>query len=76
MEKGRILTNSASSTLPTERKPMGFSTKAIHAGIEADPTTGSLMTPIHLTSTFLQEELGKDKGYVYSRVANPTRTVL
>jgi cystathionine beta-lyase/cystathionine gamma-synthase len=55
---------------------MGFSTKAIHAGIEADPTTGSLMTPIHLTSTFLQEELGKDKGYVYSRVANPTRTVL
>lgn len=55
---------------------MGFSTKAIHAGIEADPTTGSLMTPIHLTSTYLQEELGKNKGYVYSRVANPTRTVL
>ena len=55
---------------------MGFSTKAIHAGIEADPTTGSLMTPIHLTSTYLQEELGKNKGYDYSRVANPTRTVL
>jgi cystathionine beta-lyase/cystathionine gamma-synthase len=55
---------------------MGFSTKAVHAGIEADPTTGSLMTPIHLTSTYLQSELGKDKGYVYSRVANPTRTVL
>ncbi len=55
---------------------MGFSTKAIHAGIEADPTTGSLMTPIHLTSTYLQQELGKNKGYVYSRVANPTRTVL
>jgi cystathionine beta-lyase/cystathionine gamma-synthase len=55
---------------------MGFSTKAIHAGIEADPTTGSLMTPIHLTSTYLQQELGKNKGYVYSRVANPTRSVL
>ncbi len=55
---------------------MGFSTKAIHAGIEADPFTGSLMTPIHLTSTYLQEEIGKNKGYDYSRVANPTRTVL
>ena len=55
---------------------MGFSTKAIHAGIEPDPTTGSLMTPIHLTSTYAQEELGKNKGYAYSRVANPTRTVL
>lgn len=55
---------------------MGFSTKAVHAGIEADPSTGSLMTPIHLTSTYLQEELGKNKGYDYSRVANPTRTVL
>ncbi len=55
---------------------MGFSTKAIHAGIEPDPNTGSLMTPIHLTSTYIHEELGKNKGYVYSRVANPTRTVL
>lgn len=55
---------------------MGFSTKAIHTGIEPDPTTGSLMTPIHLTSTYINEELGKNKGYVYSRVANPTRTVL
>ncbi len=55
---------------------MGFSTKAIHAGIEPDPTTGSLMTPIHLTSTFFQEELGKNKGFAYSRVSNPTRSVL
>lgn len=55
---------------------MGFSTKAIHAGIEPDPFTGSLMTPIHLTSTFSQEEIGKNKGYAYSRVSNPTRTVL
>ncbi|MDP2887066.1 MAG: PLP-dependent aspartate aminotransferase family protein [Ignavibacteria bacterium] len=55
---------------------MGFSTKAIHTGIEPDPTTGALMTPIHLTSTYHQEELGKNKGYDYSRAGNPTRTVL
>jgi cystathionine beta-lyase/cystathionine gamma-synthase len=55
---------------------MGFSTKAIHAGIEPDPSTGSIMTPIHLTSTYVQEELGRHKGYEYSRVSNPTRTVL
>ncbi len=55
---------------------MGFSTKAIHAGIEPDPSTGSIMTPIHLTSTYVQEELGKNKGYEYSRVSNPTRAVL
>ena len=55
---------------------MGFSTKAIHAAIEPDPVTGSIMTPIHLTSTYVQEELGKHKGYEYSRVSNPTRSVL
>ncbi len=55
---------------------MGFSTKAVHAGIEPDPTTGSLMTPVHLTSTYYQEELGVNKGYEYSRVSNPTRTAL
>jgi len=55
---------------------MGFSTKAIHAAIEPDPVTGSIMTPIHLTSTYVQEELGKHKGYEYARVSNPTRTVL
>jgi len=55
---------------------MGFSTKAIHAGIEPDPSTGSIMTPIHLTSTYVQQGLGKHKGYEYSRVSNPTRTVL
>jgi cystathionine beta-lyase/cystathionine gamma-synthase len=55
---------------------MRFSTKAIHAGVEPDPSFGSIMTPIHLTSTFVQEEIGKHKGYVYSRVGNPTRTAL
>lgn len=57
-------------------KPAGFSTKAIHAGQEPEPTTGAIMPPVFLTSTYVQEELGKDKGYVYSRVANPTRTAL
>ncbi|MEE9288082.1 MAG: PLP-dependent aspartate aminotransferase family protein [Bacteroidota bacterium] len=55
---------------------MRFSTLAIHAGQEPDPTTGALMTPVYLTSTYVQQELGKNKGYVYSRVMNPTRTAL
>src|SRR3989304_5950494 len=55
---------------------MKFSTKAIHAGQQPDPNTGSIMMPVHLTSTYVHQELGKDKGYVYSRVANPTRTAL
>jgi cystathionine beta-lyase/cystathionine gamma-synthase len=55
---------------------MGFSTKAIHAGVEPDPTYGSIMTPVHLTSTYVQQELGVNKGYEYARVSNPTRTAL
>ncbi|MHB1049891.1 MAG: trans-sulfuration enzyme family protein [Bacteroidota bacterium] len=55
---------------------MKFSTKAIHAGQSPDPTTGAVMTPVFLTSTYVQEELGKHKGYEYSRVSNPTRTAL
>ncbi len=55
---------------------MGFSTKAIHAGQQAEPVTGAIMTPVFLTSTYVQEELGKHKGYEYSRVSNPTRTAL
>ena len=55
---------------------MGFSTDAIHAGQEPDPTTGAIMTPVFLTSTYVQEELGRHKGYEYSRVSNPTRTAL
>ena len=55
---------------------MGFATKAIHAGQSPDPTTGAIMTPVYLTSTYVQQELGKNKGYEYSRVSNPTRTPL
>ncbi len=55
---------------------MEFETRAIHAGQEPDPATGAVITPIYQTSTFAQEEVGKNKGYDYSRVANPTRTAL
>lgn len=55
---------------------MKFSTKAIHVGQEADPSTGAIITPIYQTSTYVQEELGKHKGYEYSRTQNPTRTSL
>lgn len=55
---------------------MKFSTKAVHAGQQPDPATGAVMTPVFLTSTYVQEELGKHKGYEYSRVSNPTRTAL
>src|SRR5688572_29489270 len=54
----------------------GFGTRAIHAGQPPDPTTGAIMTPVYLTSTYVQEEPAKLKGYDYSRTANPTRTAL
>jgi len=55
---------------------MNFGTKAIHAGVEPDPTTGAIMTPIYQTSTYVQESPGKHKGYEYARTQNPTRDVL
>lgn len=51
----------------------GFSTRAIHAGQEPDPSTGAVNVPIYASSTYVQEEIGKHKGYEYSRVSNPTR---
>ncbi len=48
-------------------------TQAVHAGAEPEPTTGAIMAPIYMTSTFVQEEPGKHKGYDYSRADNPTR---
>ncbi len=55
---------------------MKFGTKAIHAGIEPDPSTGAIMTPIFQTSTYVQESPAQHKGYAYARGANPTRNVL
>jgi cystathionine gamma-lyase len=55
---------------------MKFATKVIHAGVEPDPQTGAVMTPIYQTSTYAQEALGVHKGYEYARTKNPTRSVL
>jgi len=55
---------------------MKFATKAIHAGVQPDPTTGAIMTPIYQTSTYVQDGVGNHKGYEYSRTLNPTRHAL
>lgn len=55
---------------------MGFATDAIHVGQECDPATGAIIVPIYQTSTYVQEELGKNKGYEYARTSNPTRAAL
>jgi len=52
---------------------LGFSTRAIHAGQSPDPTTGAIMTPVYLTSTYVQESPGVHKGWEYTRTHNPTR---
>jgi cystathionine gamma-lyase/cystathionine beta-lyase/cystathionine gamma-lyase/homocysteine desulfhydrase len=57
---------------PTAR----FSTVCIHAGQEPDPSTGAIITPIYQTSTYVQDELGKHKGFEYARTQNPTRSAL
>jgi len=55
---------------------MKFGTKAIHAGIDPDPATGAIMTPIYQTSTYVQAAPGDHKGYEYARTQNPTRNAL
>ncbi|HEY6605028.1 MAG TPA: cystathionine gamma-synthase [Gaiellaceae bacterium] len=55
---------------------MDFETRAIHEGQDPDPATGSVTVPIYQTSTYVQEAVGKHKGYDYARVSNPTRTAL
>ncbi len=54
----------------------GFGTKAVHAGVEPDPVSGAIMTPIYQTSTYVQEAPGQHKGYEYARTQNPTRDAL
>lgn len=58
--------------MKTNRAP-GFATRAIHVGQEPDAQTGAVAPPIYATSTYVQEEIGKHKGYEYARVSNPTR---
>ena len=57
-------------------KDSGFGTRAIHAGQRPDPSTGAIMTPVFLSSTYVQEEPAKTKGFDYSRTCNPTRSAL
>ncbi|MEE9179820.1 MAG: cystathionine gamma-synthase [Vicinamibacteria bacterium] len=55
---------------------MGFATDAIHAGQEPDPTTGAIVTPIYQTSTYVQQGLGRHRGFEYARTQNPTRSAV
>ena len=64
---------SSNTSIP---RPVGFSTDAVHAGQDPDPTTGAVTVPIYQTSTYVQEELGKHKGFEYARTQNPTRFAL
>jgi cystathionine beta-lyase/cystathionine gamma-synthase len=59
-----------------KQNKQGFATRAIHDGQQPDPSTGAVTVPIFATSTYVQEEIGKNKGYEYARVSNPTRTRL
>ena len=59
-----------------KEQDMKFGTKAIHAGVQPDPTTGAIMTPIFQTSTYVQEAPGVNKGFGYARGKNPTREAL
>lgn len=59
-----------------KEQPSGFATRALHVGQGPDSSTGAVVQPIHLATTFRQEEVGKTKGYEYSRSGNPTRSAL
>lgn len=61
------------SDISNFKKPLGFATRAIHAGQTPDPSTGAIMTPVYLSSTYVQASPGVHKGYEYSRTSNPTR---
>jgi cystathionine gamma-lyase len=60
----------------TDDRKLHFETLAIHAGQKPDPTTGAIMTPVYMTSTYVQDGPGEHKGYEYSRTRNPTRDAL
>src|SRR6478735_6102562 len=67
---------SSSKPAAADDRAPGFSTLCIHAGNEPDPATGSVTFPIYQTSTYVQEGLGKHKGFEYARTQNPTRMAL
>src|SRR5205814_9134108 len=66
----------AMTRVPDSDLKRRFGTRAVHAGHIADPLAGAVMTPIYQTSTYIQEGLGRHKGYEYARTRNPTREVL
>lgn len=75
--KTQTLDKSSANGHNEKNAPMkGFGTRAIHAGVEPDPSTGAIMTPIFQTSTYVQAGPGDHKGYEYSRTHNPTRRAL
>ncbi len=59
----------------TSDQTMKFDTKVVRAGITPDPTTGSIVPPIYETATYVLPEVGRDKGFDYTRASNPTRQV-
>ncbi|MBA2278042.1 MAG: cystathionine gamma-synthase [Chloroflexia bacterium] len=73
---GGALSPQSSVLSPSDWTSAQFDTRAIHAGQDADPATGAVITPIYQTSTYVQEAVGVHKGYEYSRTDNPTRTAL
>ncbi len=60
----------------TDNEPDGISTRAIHGGLSPDPAFGAILTPIYQSTTFVQEAVGKDRGYTYTRSGNPTVAAL
>lgn len=72
-----VLSNPSAQAAPEEpRRQMGFATRAIHAGFDPDPLTGAVMPPIYLSTTYEQTDVGENRGFSYSRIANPTRKML
>ena len=61
---------------PNDQSAFHFDTRAVHAGMEPDPATGAVMTPIYQTSTYAQTGVNEHKGYDYARTDNPTRSAL
>src|SRR5918912_480915 len=72
----RATTRAAMTRINDDDLSGAFGTRAIHAGQRPDPTSGAIMTPIYQTSTYVQEGLGRHKGYEYARGKNPTREAL
>ena len=69
----RFAQNDKSKVFMKKNTQAGFATRAIHDGQEPDPLTGAVNVPIYLSSTYVQQGIGENKGYEYSRVSNPTR---